>query len=190
MLKRAFYHNETVHYFFPENSLFNAPRWKREGKLILSCHQPYDVLLKFNKAGKLQNFFKGLNAADVLVLMTSHEIEKYKEFAPNSKIICISHGVDIEFFSPEHNSHKEKSDVFRVLTVGNWLRNFDLWTRVYENITQMHADFEFTIIANKYSIYKATKNITYPGNHFRLLSGISDLQLREEYFRADVVFCF
>jgi glycosyltransferase involved in cell wall biosynthesis len=187
-LKKAFHNNETVHYFFPENSLFKAPEWKKKGKLILSCHQPYDKLVEFKETGKLQSFFKGLKVADVLVLMASDEIEAYREFAPESKIICIPHGVDTKYFSPEHNTLAETTDVFRVLTVGNWLRDFDLWAKVFEKFTKDHSDVEFTIIANPENLLKASENVNNGGNRLRLLSGISDQQLRSEYFRADVVF--
>ena len=100
-LRSAFASGQLVHYFFPENSLFKAARWKKNGSLVLSCHQPVEYLMASSLMQKRTEFSDGLKAADRVILMASCEIDAYREMAPNSEVICIPHGVDVDYFSPE-----------------------------------------------------------------------------------------
>jgi glycosyltransferase involved in cell wall biosynthesis len=144
-------------------------------------------LMEFKNNGGLKPFFDGLKAADSVVLMASCELDAYRELAPNSRVICIPHGVDTEFFSPG-NVVRQPDDRYRVLTVGNWLRDYDLWAKVVERISAEHSNIEFTVLANPDRLTAATANLKTNPSRFRLLKGISDEQLRDEYRRADLVF--
>jgi glycosyltransferase involved in cell wall biosynthesis len=186
-LKSSFNRGDLVHYFFPENSLFQAPKWKVNGPLVLSCHQPMEQLLELQNAGAIPAFFNGLKAADAVVLMASCEIDFDRELAPSARVLCIPHGVDTGFFSPVE-SPMEEDGRFRVLTVGNWLRDFDLWRRVVDRISAECPNSEFTVLANPDRLTAAIANLKTDRRRVRLLKGISDEQLRNEYRRADLIF--
>lgn len=186
-LRVRFSSGSLVHYFFPENSLFNAPKWKKGGKLVLSCHQPYDELVRARSAGQLLPFFEGLRVADAVILMASCEIDAYRRLAPDSEILCIPLGVDTDFFCPEHLPLPPNRS-FNVLTVGNWLRDYELWARVVDRVVSDCPHVNFTVIANPDRIDLATSGLTKGHRNVRTLHGISDEQLRAEYQRADIVF--
>lgn len=186
-LKSAFRAGKLVHYFFPENSLFKAPVWKRDGTLVLSCHQPVEQLMKETLLQKRKYLFQGLKTADAVILMASSEIEAYRELAPNGRVLCIPHGVDTDFFAPRQDVRKP-DERFRVLTVGNWLRDYELWAETVKRIyTDGHA-IEFTVIANPDTLKAALGTLGSAANQVRVLSRITDEQLRDEYRRADVIF--
>ena len=186
-LKQAFDKRQLVHYFFPENTLFEATKWKRGGSLLLSCHQPVEHLKASPYMQKRPFFYDGLKASDAIVLMASCEIEQYRELAPNSEVLCIPHGVDSDFFSPGTFPGKEDG-TFRILTVGNWLRDYDQWAAVVERVASEYPNVEFSVLANQDRLASAAENLKIGRDNIRLLSGISDEQLRDEYRRADVVF--
>ena len=186
-LRPHFSDGSLVHYFFPENSLFRAPKWKKDGKLVLSCHQPYEQMARARSEGKLVPFFEGLRAADAVVLMASCEIEAYRTFAPDSEILCIPLGVDTDFFFPGQ-SPLPPDGCFKVLTVGNCLRDYELWAKVVERVVSDNPYVNFTVIANPDRIDLATRNLTTGPRNVRTLHGISDEQLRSEYQRADIIF--
>jgi glycosyltransferase involved in cell wall biosynthesis len=119
--------------------------------------------------------------------MASVEIDAYRELAPNSDVLCIPHGVDVDFFSPSSYA-PEPDGKFRILTVGNWLRDYDLWAKVVERVISECPEVEFSVLANPDRLKAASSNLKTGRDHVRLLCGISDEQLRDEYRRADIVF--
>jgi len=188
-LKSVFSSNQLVHYFFPENSLFKAARWKKASPLVLSCHQPIEALRASSYMQINTAFYEGMKAADRVVLMASCEIDEYRELAPNSEVLCIPHGVDTDYFSPATSSDAGISDgLFNVLTVGNWLRDYEQWAEVAKKMTGECPEVEFTVIANPERLTSIREYLGGDMTNIRLLSGITDEELRNEYRRADVVF--
>lgn len=186
-IKNEFYHNNLVHYFFPENSLFNAPKWKKSGPMVLTCHQPVEVLLRAKKNGRLQHFFEGLKVADAIILMASCELDAYREISQHSEVTFIPHGVDSEFFSPSLSTNL-KDNKFRVLTVGSWLRDYNLWANVVEKIVKIRPDIEFSVLGDTGQLKKAMETLKHGHENVRVLKSITDEQLRDEYRRADVFY--
>lgn len=186
-LRAAFTSGRLVHYFYPENSLFKAPAWKRTGPLVLTCHQPVEQLMDEKVRLKRKYLFKGLREADAVLLMASCELDAYRELAPQAKVFCIPHGVNTEFFSPKQAA-ENRSETFRILTIGNWLRDYDVWAKTVERVMAKCSDVEFTVMANPDRLKAAAKCLGKQMNRIRILQGISDEQLLVEYRRADVVF--
>jgi glycosyltransferase involved in cell wall biosynthesis len=185
-LKKDFDRKKLVHYFFPENSLFQAPKWKK-GPLVLSCHQPVETLMRARERGPLLSFLEGLKVADAVILMASCELDAYRELAPHAEVLCIPHGVDTDFFRPAELPRREDGK-FRILTVGNWLRDYDVWARVVERIASQCPEAAFSVLANPDRLAAAMANLKRGRENVRVLQGISDEQLRYEYRQADVVF--
>ena len=180
-----------VHYFFPENSMFHASRWKGDNKLIMTCHQPVTEGFFDRLEWKNKPFVEGIKKADVIILMASNDIRKYEAFAPQAKVVCISHGVDTSFFSRKNmpNSTDKQKNGKQVLTVGNWLRDYRFWADVVKAVLSTRDDIAFTVIAGEEAqnkILKAFDNSLPP--EVKLLSGISDEQLRDTYAESDLLF--
>jgi len=175
-----------LHYFFPENTLFKGAEWKRHHKLVLTCHQPVESDPFQQLMQTRPGFVDGLKAADVIILMASNDRVAYQQIAPQAEVICIPHGVDTEFFEPQPREHSETKNV---LTVGNWLRNYACWNRVVRRVLDQREDVCFTVIAGKNAQQEilAAFNGALPDT-IRLLSGISDEELRDEYAKADLLF--
>jgi glycosyltransferase involved in cell wall biosynthesis len=185
-IKKALAAGNTVHYFFPENSLYKAHLWRRnKARIIISCHQPINVLKKLNTHNWLEHFFTGLRNANDIVLMASHEIDTYQKLAPHSNITCIPHGVDCDFFSPPPTPPSQK-DPFKILTVGDWLRDYALWREVASKITAINPKIAFTIVANKTTTKRLTSNLS--NINLRTLANIPDTALLNEYRTSNLLF--
>lgn len=187
-LKAEFNAGKLVHYFFPENSLYKAPLWKKGGQLVLSCHQPAERLEGMAKSKTGKYFFEGLKAADSVVLMASCELDAYRALAPSADVICIPHGVDTDFFCPDSSVKTATKNRFRILTVGNWLRDYSLWAETVCGVSARLRDVEFVVIANSETLAEVRKNLIGTVANVSLLHGISDEALRCEYQKADLLF--
>jgi glycosyltransferase involved in cell wall biosynthesis len=188
-LRSAFNAGKLVHYFFPENSLFKAPAWKKNGRLVLSCHLPVETINIRKKTNDKPQFLEGLRGADCVVLMASHEIDAYRAHVPFGNVICIPHGVDTDFFSPDSDrADLEQKNRFKILTVGNCLRDYSVWAETVRRVSPRLKEAEFTVIANPCTLAEARSKLQGTAASVRFLHGISDEALRDEYRRADLVF--
>jgi len=186
-VKSSFSHGGIVHYFFPENSLFKGAKWRKKGRLVLSCHQPIEFLKRTMRNG--HPFYDALKVADRVVLMASCEIDAYRELAPNGQVLCIPHGVDTEFFRPSVSScARPTSDHCRILTVGNWLRDYEEWAQVVRRMRAVKPSVEFTVIANPDRLKFIQDILGKDMDNVRLLCGLTDECLRDEYLRSDIVY--
>lgn len=182
---------KVVHYFFPENTLFNAPRWKGSKKLVMTCHQPVNEGF-FDRVGKKGKYFlNGVKNADVIILMASNDIHFYQKIAPKAKVICIPHGVDTSFFSRKNMpcDIQKKHEIKQILTVGNWLRDYRFWAEVAKEILRTRKDIEFAVVAGAEAQeeIKTSFNNSVPSK-IKMLSGISDEELRDVYATSDLLF--
>ena len=66
---------KVVHYLWPENSLFHAPKWKGAKKLIMTCHQPVNKVFFDRIRKKNPYFIDGVKSADVIILTASASME-------------------------------------------------------------------------------------------------------------------
>lgn len=188
---RDFNRKRTVHYYFPENSAFQAARWRKKGgRLILTCHQPasaeYFVAIK--KMGSV-GFSRALAAADDIVLMSSEGLDVYRTHFPGARIHVIRYGVDVSYFhrdAPYQPPSPSRMPV-RLLTVGNWLRDYDFWGATVRELRR-HRHIEATVIGNKDTLQRACTVATADLSSCRFLSGISNHDLKMEYERAHILF--
>jgi len=181
-----------VHYFFPENSIYNGPKWRKDTKIILTCHQPVKRNY-FKLQEKIKpEFIRGIKNADAIILMSSNDIEAYKRFAPQADVLYIPHGIDIEFFKrvKSDGNPEQKDGCKHVLTVGSWLRDYDFWAEVVKNILKhSERNYKFTIVAGdeiqKKIADKFDNNIPH---EIEMLTKISDQKLRATYASSDLMF--
>jgi glycosyltransferase involved in cell wall biosynthesis len=172
------------HYLYPENSLFQGNRWRKNHQLILSCHQSPSFLAYMIKKGKSPGFFEGVKTANAVIVLSQNLIKDYQQSLPGCNIISIPHGVDVEFFKPSYKFSTEK----RILTVGNWLRDYELWGEVVKQIMSARKDIRFDVIATPSILSKLKPYAFKYPDHINLWSGISDDDLVTRYHNASVLF--
>lgn len=178
---------QLVHYYFPENTLFRGGGWKGKHKLVLTSHQPLESAPFQRLLRNRPGFSDGLAAADVVLLMASNDIEAYREIAPNAEILSIPYGVSTSFFSPDRKP-RSGAEPLRVLTVGNWLRDYKTWADVVYRAFSENRNMEFTVIAGEQVQREINERLGDRASRVRLISGISDRELVEEYNRADLLY--
>ncbi len=161
-------------------------RWKKQHRLLLSCHQPIQMLEQMHSEGHAySSYFQGLAAADVVAVLSETQVDGYKRYAPNADVSYIPLGVDTEFFKPDPH---QRAHYPLVLTIGSWLRDYTCWAKVAEEVSAKHKDIEFVVIANKEAIARAQLALGNTEVHVRFLTGISDEALRKLYQQASLLF--
>jgi len=71
------------------------------------------------------------------IILYDRDVEKFQAYAPDSKFHVIKHGVDISFFSPRNDLQVKRN---KVLFVGHYLRNFEMFYNTYNAISEKTSD--------------------------------------------------
>ncbi|MDW8343203.1 MAG: glycosyltransferase family 4 protein [Verrucomicrobiae bacterium] len=172
-----------IHFLYPENFIFRSHKWKRHHRFILTVHQPPSYLPVMQRAGH-RGFFEALRIAEGIVVLDEASQRDYRYFAPNSIIKHIPHGVDVNFFHPSKSSTRKPV----VLTVGNWLRDYEAWLRVVQAAASKRSNLEFVVLADP-TLYRALRHrIPHPCPKVSWVWGVDDVQLRRLYQDAAVLF--
>jgi len=168
--------NSIVHYLYGDSSVGLIPYIHSllPGKLILTIHAcPSD----FNEVIQYPHLLKKV---DGLILLGSNQREYFESLDfDHQKIKMIPHGVNLDFFTPLEN--KPEHDVQQVLIVGNWRRNFELYTSVIEACTTEKMIFHVVTQHFNHHHFRGLPNV-------KLYSAISDESLKELYQNSDVLF--
>jgi glycosyltransferase involved in cell wall biosynthesis len=173
-----------VHYIYPETSLQQSWRWKGHHKFVLTVHQPREYLERMRQHGVHEGFFLGLEVADAVVATEPELLEAYRENAPQARLEVIPHGVDTEFFRPAPDCPQRPI----ILTVGNWLRDYECWAKVVRALSVQLPAVEFEVIANPDILRHARAALGSHSSRVHFSSGLSDLELRAAYARAQLLF--
>jgi glycosyltransferase involved in cell wall biosynthesis len=176
---------QCVHYIHPENSLFHGGDWKGRHGLVLTCHQPGPTLRRMSGGAGYRGFFRGLAAADRVVLLAGRFLADYREFCRPERLVVIPHGADVDFFQPAPAAPKRPC----VVTIGNWLRDYDLWAETVLQLEAVMPEVEFTVVALPAAVESARHRLGERlAGRVRFLQGLTDEELREVYQRATLVF--
>ncbi len=167
--------------------MVRADRWKKNHLLIATCHQPVERLQERKNDPRAQGFLRGLNATDVVVVQCESHVQPYRAFLPGRRIHNIPLGVDTEFFRPV-TDRLNRTTRPRILTVGNWLRDYTTWGAVVKRLRVSNRDLEFVVVANADTQAAARKALGHDLRGVRFLRGISDEALRSEYEKASVFY--
>ena len=141
-------------------------------KVVCTFHQPFSWF--DNETWK--NYLKGI---DGIILLSDKELKLFQQITQKDNITYIPHGVFTDYYSPDKSCTKTNM----MLTVGNWLRDYELADRVYSDFLQKHPDWQITIVANK----ECTKSV-HQDDRIHCLTGISDDELRELYRKCKILF--
>ena len=165
-----------VHFLYPENQYRYFGRMKGNRKVIATFHQPPEFYN--NLSAKRRKNYQLIDKAIVVSRNMINTIEKY---VGAGKVVFIPHGVDTNFFKPVKNSTNGNKK--KVLTVGNWKRDFDLLVKVASKMMEIDSSVTFEIISiedNK-KIFKGLRNVKFRCN-------ISDEDLLEAYHKSCLLF--
>jgi len=137
-------------------------------KTVVTFHSPPEILRE-RVNGDL------LRRVDQVVLVSPTQLPFFLPHVPEDRIDVILHGVDIEFFSPSI-LRKEARD-FRCVTVGHWLREWNVLRRVASALPEVIFD---VVPAGRQTDLGGLANV-------HLHRDIEDAALAEVYRSADVL---
>ena len=166
--------NTLFHFVYGENSLKNIkPFLNSKNKIVCTFHQPFDWFIANPQ------FFKYLKIIDAIILVGNKEIEKFSSVTGKKNVFYIPHGVCSDFYKPEPFIKKEHM----LLTVGNWLRDYNFANKVYRKLIESDAELQINIVS---SLENEKCIDHHPRIHF--LRDISDDVLKNLYCRCSVLY--
>ena len=171
----CFSDNSVFHFIYGENTFFLLAKFfsRKGNKFVCTFHQPFEW---FEHNPRYMNYLKSL---DAIILVGKAEINKFEAVTGKKNVFFIPHGICTDFYKPVEYIHKEHM----LLTVGNWLRDYDFADRVYQRLLAEDPELIICVVANKEKHSRITKH-----PRIRLCSGISDEQLRDLYCQCSVLF--
>lgn len=171
-IKTLFYKNTIFHFLYGEND-FRRFYPVKKNKLFITFHLPPNKYIQyFGKPPKLKKF-------NAIIVVSLNQIEYFKKWIPEEKIVFIPHGIDTNFYRPAQNGIKKDE----ILFVGTHLRDFEVLRRVIEKIEKLCPEISFTIVTFKenWKIFHGAKNI-------KLYDGITESQLLHFYQSHKILF--
>lgn len=72
--------------------------------------------------------------------------------------------------------------------MGNWLRDYEFWAKVVRALSVQLPILEFEVIANPDTLRQARAALRTHSSRVRFSTGLSDVELREAYARAQLMF--
>jgi len=175
----------SVHYFYPENTLFHGAQWASYNNLLVTWHQPLSYLdqlpVRFREQTRTI-----LQKAAAVVFLSSEARDQYEATIQLGNSLVIKHGVDTEFFHYREPSHS-RSQV-NVITVGNWLRDHRYWASTVDLLLQKHGNIEFKVLCSYDNMQRYKSFLGSKSNRITFYCGMSDFELRSFYHGADIAF--
>ena len=167
------HNNITFHFIYGENSYMDFSRFIRKGnRIVCTFHQPFQWF-------QSPLWLERLKTIDQIILVGNSEVKEFESVIGASKVIFIPHGIRTDFYCPDANVKKQHL----LLTVGNWLRDYDFANKVYQRLLRNDEQLQIVVVANP----SMTASLeSHP--RLRCLTGITDENLRDLYRRCSVLF--
>lgn len=148
----------------------------RLGPTAVTYHQPPAHLAQLLPAAAWQRV---VHRADAVITLDPVQREFFTAILPPERVHLVPHGIDTTAFSP--GAGQAGRGRMLVLTVGWWLRDFDVLDSVHERLHRAHgSDIELVVVTRQ-----AASRAWHPAA--RVLEGISEDQLLRLYRRAAVL---
>lgn len=174
LLMAIFEKNIVFHFVYAENIYRYLGWFKWLGfKVVCTYHQPISY---FNDHPE---FRRGLSRVDEILVLSEDVVPAFKIWKGDDRTHFIPHGVDTDFFCPDHTVRRCRE----ILMVGNWLRNFEFAASVF--IRLLTEDLALKVYVVVDPVYK-----NYFPEHERLylISNITDNELLLRYRSAAMMF--
>ena len=167
-------HNNLVyHFIYGENTYFDFSRMIRKGnKLVCTFHQPVEWFQN-------DTWKKRIRSLDAVILVGKSEIDLFKMLTERDNVFFLPHGIDTDFYKPDHITTKKHL----LLTVGNWLRDYEFADKVYQRLLQVDEQLRIIVVAKE-----DRTSCVHQHERLQILSGISDEELRALYLQSSVLF--
>jgi glycosyltransferase involved in cell wall biosynthesis len=168
--QRAF---NLVHYLWGERDLGFPRSWPEKTKKIATFHLPNSL------HGSVIRRPQYLQALDAIVLMSESQMPFFLNAGvPRHRLKVILHGVDTNYFRPKGYANRDQQ-IIRVLSVGNYLRDFKLLSEICR--AAVGSNIQFRIVGSKFNShwFERLPNVTYE-------SGLLDADLLAAYHAADL----
>jgi len=120
-----------------------------------------------------------LKKIDEIVLVGKSELDSFKAITGKDNVVFIPHGIRTDFYCPDPEVKKERM----LLTVGNWLRDYEFAKNVYQRLLSEDKNLKIVVVAMP-KMVECLKGIS----GLRCQSGISDEELRDLYRCCSVLF--
>lgn len=174
MLWMGFTHRYCVfHIIYGENLYTPLLRFlPKTNKVVCTFHQPFSW---FDNKRWRKNFAM----IDAIMLVGEKEVHILKEVIGKDNVKYIPHGVYTDFYKPEYNVKKENL----LLTVGNWLRDYNMADRIYTQFLELHPDWKIAVVTNQDNASHIHKD-----ERIKCFFGISDGELKTLYLKSSVLF--
>ena len=164
----------TFHFIYGENLYYDFKLLKVRGsKTVVTLRQPYEWFKD------KPSWIRRLKNVDHIILVGESEVSLFKQLTGKDNVTFIPHGICSDFYCPDKSVKKEKM----VLTVGNWLRDFEFADKVYQQILSKNEDVRIVIVSNP-----KNKSLVTENNRISFLSGISDEELLYLYRKTSCLF--
>ncbi len=166
---------DIIHYLDGEHSARYLPMLKKtfsmkKPKMAVTYHQPPGIIDDLIDVRIIESL-------DVIHVVSPDQAEYFSRFVHPDRIKMILHGIDADFFQPENAV--SPSDRFTCLTVGHYLRDFDLLERICKRLSH-RPDILFNVVSPQ---FKGLQELPNVGIH----AGISDDALRRLYRQSDLL---
>jgi len=166
---------DIVHFLDGEHSPQFLPRilkWSPGGhpKIMVTYHQPRDLLPSLTRDEVIRRL-------DFITVVSPEQMPYFLSVVGPRRVRSIPHGIDIDYFRP---GTKPDSKNFRCITVGHYLRDFNVFREV-ANRLRSHEEIEFHLVSSRVSGLENGTNVILHRN-------IDDDQLLSLYQQSDILF--
>ncbi|WP_328731897.1 glycosyltransferase [Streptomyces caniferus] len=148
----------------------------RPGPTAVTYHQPPDRLARFMPATAWR---KLVLRANQIITLSPNQQEFFTSCLPAERVHLIPHGIDTDAFAPAGTPDASARPL--ILTVGWWLRDWDVLDAVHDRLHRRHGnDIDLVVVTRQ-----ADRRTWHPAT--RVLEGITELTLTMLYRQAAVV---
>lgn len=157
LLKKSIFNNyNVIHYSYAEPyfSLGSIIKKYLNTKVILTNHQPVSWWDQNNES------IKKFSKADSIIVLSEYDKEYWQNrVSKNTKVHHIPHGIDIDFYKPQHNIEKVNNEMFNIVFAGRYLRDIETLCKIIKKLSATSYRICFDLI------YFPKKNV----NNYELL---------------------
>ena len=175
----------SIHYLYPENTMFQGLHWAKRNNVVLTWHQPLSYLDQLPPSIREQSR-SILQKSAAVIFLSSEARNQYEKAIGLRKSFVIKHGVDVEFF--RFRERQQPKSKLTVITVGNWLRDHRCWAQTVELLLQRKANMEFKVLCNCDNMSRYKRCLQLQSDRITFGNGLSDEELRSFYGDADIAF--
>lgn len=163
------------HFLYGENDFRWSGRspFRRKSRLVVTFHQPPEIFEKAVPDPRIAAL------ADGIIVNSGNQKAYFENLTGRKNVHVVHHGVDTNFFTP---GPEPFGPVFRVLTVGQWLRDHKTLSALMDRVEALSLPVRFGLVGSPEAVgaFCGRENVT-------VFPGISDEALRALYQKSDAL---